>query len=97
MEQAPDIRAIRKLMIGKWQLDDGRLIEFTDETNLVLTTRLGMKVRDTYRVYKENGEVKLSLPILLSLHCTLDHIDEKILQYTEHGVIGQVVMKRFKV
>jgi hypothetical protein len=85
---------VRKLMIGKWKLDDGRQIEFVDDTNLVFTTRLGRKVKDIYRVSKDENGIKLSIPILLTLNCTIDLIDQEVLQFTEHGIIGQVTLKR---
>lgn len=94
MDSSLLIEDVKRLIIGRWLLDDGRQIEFVDEVNLVLTTRKGRKVMDKYFVYQEGPRIRLRLPILLSSNCIINHIDHSQFKYTEPGVIGEVVMKR---
>lgn len=94
MDNSLNIEDVKKLIIGRWLLEDGRQIEFVDEVNLVLTTRKGRKVTDRYFIYQEDSRIRLRLPILLSRNCIVNHIDQSKFRYTEPGVIGEVVMHR---
>lgn len=94
MRSSLNIEDVKKLIIGRWLLEDGRQIEFVDEVNLLLTTRKGRKVTDRYFIYQEDARIRLRLPILLSSNCIINHIDQNKFSYTEPGVIGEVEMNR---
>ena len=67
-----DLKEIRKLIIGKWKFDDGRIIEFINSDEYILRNSLDVPFNNDkpHRIFyqkskDDTGRIIISMPLLL--------------------------------